>query len=279
MSSTGYIFSSSDLEANRLRLQATFLEPLTRRALWAAGARPGASVLDLGTGVADVALLAGEMVGASGQVVAVDRDPAVLERAQARVSDAGLSAVEFVECDVADVARLGTFDVVVGRLVLLHQPDQAAVVRAAAACVAEGGTLAFQEPVILRGQKSCPPVPSWEEAWSLCLDAFEAVGTTLDTGLRLAGLFAGAGLSPKLACETPMWGPEDPVPAEWLTATMASLAPVLHAHGIVGPDDLDVDGRLTAMRDQAQRLNSQLIGLMTVAAWATKQPSTDVAGT
>ena len=65
----------------------------------------------------------------------------------------------------------------------------------------------------------------------------------------------------------------NPAAAEWLAATLTGLAPVLHAHGIAGPDDLDIGGRMTAMQDQARPLNSQLIGLTTVAAWATKRPA------
>jgi hypothetical protein len=57
------------------------------------------------------------------------------------------------------------------------------------------------------------------------------------------------------------------------SASYASLAPVLPAQGIVGPDDLDIGGRMTAMQDQARPLNSQLIGLTTVAGWVTKRPT------
>jgi hypothetical protein len=59
-----------------------------------------------------------------------------------------------------------------------------------------------------------------------------------------------------------------------VAATLASLATVLHAHGIAGPDDLDTDGRMTSIRDEAPRLNSQLLGLTTVAGWATKRRNT-----
>jgi SAM-dependent methyltransferase len=250
-----------------------FLEPLTRRALRAAGARPGATVLDLGTGAGDVALLAAEMTGPGGRVVAVDRDPLTLDRARARAAAAGASAVEFTECDVREIARLGTFDIVIGRLILLHLPVPAAAVRGALACVAEGGTLVFQEPVLSRAPKSHPPAPAWEEAWRLALDALEASGVHLDIGLRLAELFARAGLpAPGLACETMMWG-ADPAAAEWMAATLASLAPVLHAHGIAGPDDLDAGGRMTSILDEVQRLNSQLLGMTTVAGWATRPPA------
>jgi hypothetical protein len=71
-----------------------------------------------------------------------------------------------------------------------------------------------------------------------------------------------------------MWGGDPAVAAEWLAATLACLASVLHAHGIAGPGDLDAGGRMTAIRDEAQRLNSQLLGLTTVAGWATKRRNT-----
>jgi SAM-dependent methyltransferase len=210
------------------------------------------------------------MTGPAGRVVAVDRDPLTLDRARARAAAAGAPAIEFLECDVREIGRLGTFDIVIGRLILLHVPDPAATVRDALACVAEGGSLVFQEPYFSRAQKSHPRSPAWEEGWRLALDALEASGVHMDVGLRLAELFAQAGLPvPELACETTMWGAV-PAAAEWAAAILASLAPVLQAHGITGPDDPGDGGRMTAIRDEAERLGSQLLGMTTVAGWATR---------
>ena len=58
-----YALGSSDLEHERLMVQARLLRPWTEHFLRAGGLRPGMSVLDLGSGIGDVTLLAAEIVG------------------------------------------------------------------------------------------------------------------------------------------------------------------------------------------------------------------------
>ena len=64
-----YILGHDDVERRRLNTQASFMEPLTRRALVAAGLQPGIRVLDMGAGFGDVTLLAASLVGPTGSVV------------------------------------------------------------------------------------------------------------------------------------------------------------------------------------------------------------------
>ncbi|MEP6717046.1 MAG: methyltransferase domain-containing protein [Terriglobia bacterium] len=61
--------------------QARLLRPYTDRFFRAAGIAPGMRVLDLGSGMVDLALLAGDIVG---QVVGLDRDDKGLQRARRR---------------------------------------------------------------------------------------------------------------------------------------------------------------------------------------------------
>jgi len=49
-----------------------------------AGIGPGQRVLDLGSGVGDVAMLAARLVGPSGEVVGIERDASSIARANAR---------------------------------------------------------------------------------------------------------------------------------------------------------------------------------------------------
>ena len=67
---TGYVLGHSERELKRLEAQAGFYEEATRDALLKAGIAPGMRVLDLGTGVGDVALIAAEIVGTKGAVTA-----------------------------------------------------------------------------------------------------------------------------------------------------------------------------------------------------------------
>ena len=76
-----------------------------------------ARVLDLGSGVGDVALAVANRVGPTGSVLGIDRSPSALAVARERTERARLGNIEFVEGDLTAAAIDGEFDAVVGRLV------------------------------------------------------------------------------------------------------------------------------------------------------------------
>jgi ubiquinone/menaquinone biosynthesis C-methylase UbiE len=78
MTQATYILGHSHAEIRRLMLQAAILRPFTERLLRNAEIGPGMRVLDLGCGAGDVSMLAAELVGASGSVVGIDRNPQVI---------------------------------------------------------------------------------------------------------------------------------------------------------------------------------------------------------
>src|SRR6266851_5422062 len=118
MTSHSYILGSSDAEHERLSRQAAVLAPFTERLFRDAGVGPGQRVLDLGSGVGDVAMLAARLVGPSGEVVGVEREPQSIARARARVVEAGLHNVTFTQSDVAQFPSDKPFDAAVGRYIL-----------------------------------------------------------------------------------------------------------------------------------------------------------------
>src|SRR5438045_414293 len=63
-----YALGNTDAEHERLIRQAAILAPLTERFFRQACIGPGQRVLDLGSGVGDVALLAAGLVGAAGGI-------------------------------------------------------------------------------------------------------------------------------------------------------------------------------------------------------------------
>src|SRR5437868_9520081 len=113
-----YALGSSDAEHERLIRQAALLAPFTERFFRSAGIGPGQRVLDLGSGVGDVAMLVAKLVGPSGEVVGVERDPRSIVRANARVAEAGIRNVTFTQSDVSQIASTRLFDAVVGRFIL-----------------------------------------------------------------------------------------------------------------------------------------------------------------
>jgi ubiquinone/menaquinone biosynthesis C-methylase UbiE len=97
-------------------------------------------LLDLGSGAGDVAMLAARLIGSEGEVIGVERDPAAVVAATARVERVGLSNVRFVQGDVQTLEGFeGGLDAVVGRLVLMYLPDPVAALARAAQLLRPGG--------------------------------------------------------------------------------------------------------------------------------------------
>src|SRR5215475_1260054 len=108
--SAEYPLGHTDAEHERLIRQAKQVAPITERFFREAGIRPGQRALDLGSGVGDVAMLVARMVGPSGEVVAIERDPKSIGKARARVTEAGFHNVSFNESDVGEITDEKPFD-------------------------------------------------------------------------------------------------------------------------------------------------------------------------
>ena len=119
--------------------------PATGMILTLAGIAPGMRVLDLGSGVGDVALAVANRVGPTGSVLGIDRSPSALDVARERTVRARLGNVEFVEGDLTTATIEGEFDAVVGRFVLLYIEDPSAVIRRYASTIRPGGVFVAME--------------------------------------------------------------------------------------------------------------------------------------
>ena len=140
-----YALGSTDAEHERLIRQAARLGPLTERLFREAGIGPGQRVLDLGSGVGDVAMLAARLVGPAGEVLGVERDPRSIARARTRADEAGLCNARFTQSDVNQISSDQLFDAAVGRLILEFVPDPVAALRSVSRLVRPGGVVAFHE--------------------------------------------------------------------------------------------------------------------------------------
>ena len=191
---TRYSLGSTEAEHERLVWQASRLASLTERLFREAGIGAGQRVLDLGSGVGDVAMLAARLVGPSGEVVGVERDAHSIARARARVAEAGLRNVSFTESDVNEVANDKLFDAAVGRFILEFLPDPLAAFRSASRLVRPGGVFAFHEPCYAPFLLLSAHLPLWSAGVSLINQTLLPVSAPLReaTGTwSLAGLLLG----------------------------------------------------------------------------------------
>src|SRR5260370_42260236 len=98
-----YLLGSTDAEHERLIRQAAILDPFTERFFRDAGIRPGQRVLDIGSGLGDVTMLAARLVGPSGAVMGVDRDASIIVKAKARGAQAKLQNGTLVQSDIGEI--------------------------------------------------------------------------------------------------------------------------------------------------------------------------------
>ena len=99
-----YPLSSSGAEFDRLIRQAARLAPYTERFFQQAGIGSGQRVLDLGSGAGDVAFLAARLVGSTGEVIGMERNPEAVVFAQTRAAKAGLGNLIFTTSDVSQLS-------------------------------------------------------------------------------------------------------------------------------------------------------------------------------
>jgi len=262
-----YALGSTDAEHGRLMRQAAGLAPLTERLFREAGIGPGQRVLDLGSGVGDVAMLAARLVGPSGEVVGIERDTRSITLVRARVAEAGLQNVKFLQVDAAEVESGEKFDALVGRLILQFLPEPGVRVRALAKLVRPGGIVAFQEPYWPATFSACAQVPLWKAAASIIYEAFSKAGVSTDMGLKLPGIFQQAGLpAPVMRLEMPMGNDAEFV--RWVPDLLSSLLPMARQHGISTEKVGDLNTLVERTRAEVAAANAVVPWIALIGGWS-----------
>lgn len=228
---SNYALGSTDAEHERLVRQGVILAPLTERFFREAGIGPGQRVLDAGSGVGDVAMLAARLIGHSGEVVGIERDPRSIARARSRVANAGLHNVSFVECDLSQTKTAGPFDAAVGRLILQFVPDPVGVLHRLAQAVRPGGVVVFQEVSYAPLLALCAHLPLWSACVSLAREAIQRAGANPEIGVALHQNFQEAGLPPPTMRIEMLLG-SGPDFTLWIYDLLCSLRPQIQKHNV-----------------------------------------------
>jgi SAM-dependent methyltransferase len=270
---TTYVLGQSDHEHRRLIMQGRIVRQWTDRFFRAAGIGTGMSVLDLGSGVGDVALLASELVGPGGRVLGIDRDAGSLDLARERAAREGHDAhVTFQATDIEAFETTGRFDAIVGRLVLLYQPDPARAIRHVLRFLRPGGIAVFHEIDFANQPASWPPCAAWDLHYGLIGEVFRRAGAPPDFGRRLGPTFLDAGLPwPNLDAGGAVGGGKGSFLYPWLATSLLSVVPKLDQLGVALPDGVRIDDTLAARLEAAAvEAGSQVLGPVHYGAWARK---------
>jgi ubiquinone/menaquinone biosynthesis C-methylase UbiE len=262
-----YPLGHSDAELQRLE-QARFLRDLTEDFLLRAGLREGMRVLDLGSGVGDVAFLAAEIVGPEGSVCGIDRSPEAVDLARRRAAATGHSNVTFVTDELEAVAYEAPYDAVIGRLILMYLPRPAAVMRRLADHLKPGGIMAFQE-MLVPLVRSMPEGPLFRRCTGWVTETLQAAGADIAMGGKLHTNFVEAGFpDPEMiVLGRAEAGPNSAV-YDFLAGALRSLLPVAEKMGVTTAEEVGIDTLAARLRDEAVRQRACILPPPFVGAWA-----------
>jgi SAM-dependent methyltransferase len=261
-----YLFAQATDETRRLKRQAEFLSRFTHLLLDSAGITSGMKVLDVGTGIGDVAFMVAEQVGPQGTVTGVDMNPAMIDVARQRAQAANITNVEFLQGDIFQLALDDRFDAVVGRVILMYIKDRAALLRRLSQQLRRGGILAFQELDLTLAGTTLPHAPVFEQTGQRIKEVFGRAG--LDTqGLNLFHLFLEAGLpAPEMDLITTVGGPGW-AGYEHLADVTSALLPLMIQWGIATEEEVQVKTLEQRLREEAVRLHSVSMSLGLMNVW------------
>jgi len=267
--STDYVLGSTDAEHERLTRQAKTLQPCTERLFRDAGLGRGQRVLDVGSGVGDVALLAASLVGETGHVVGIDRDAMALAKARSRAGETRTTNVRFVETDLADLQVDGQFDAIVGRFILMFLPDPIATLRLLVRRLLPGGVMVFQEPSWNSFFSQTKHLPLRTACGELLCQAFSSAGAWPNMELTLyRGMLESGFEAPQLRVEIPMASNLEG--RRWVYDLLMTVRPLLE-------DLVIASDTVGDFRTLAERLEAELEGarsyaplVVLVGAWARK---------
>jgi len=172
-----YFLGTHDEELQRLGLQHRVWSPAVLDCWERAGIGPGARVIDVGAGPGYAAADLAEIVGPSGEVVAVERSGRFVEAGRAMLARHGFGNASYHEIDLmTDPLPGGGYDAAWCRWVACFVASPALLVEKIAASLRPGGLAIFHEYLAYETFAFVPPRPRQREFAEQVMKGWRAAG-------------------------------------------------------------------------------------------------------
>ena len=175
--------------------------------------------------------------------------------------------MSYLAGDLTDLRLDEPVDALVGRLILIHLKEPAAIVQALSRLVRSGGVVSFQEFNITR-TRSVPSTPVAARSMGWIIGALRAAGLNPDLGEQVASILRDAGLSVEGAATAGPAGSAESAMPEYLEGTLRSVLPVVLAHGQVTEAEVDIDTVAERVTRELKEARATFWGPELAAAWA-----------
>jgi len=270
-----YVLGQSEQESKRLISQASLIETMTTQMLATAGVSAGMRVLDLGCGAGDVSMLAGKLVGPTGGVVGIDRDPGVLAVASQRAAESGVANISFVNSTIETYVDSQPFDALVGRFVLLYQASPVSTLARASGFVRPGGVILCMETDMSTGLQSHPAVGLWHQTGEWIWETFRRAKIHDDMGAKLYSTFLEAGLpEPQMRYVRAVGGGAvAKALCNHYADMIRSILPRMESFKIACAQDIQVDTLAARMESAIAVSKAQVYSMPMVVAWTRNASS------
>ncbi|MFJ3229317.1 methyltransferase domain-containing protein [Streptomyces sp. NPDC086783] len=262
-----YPLGHSQDEFARLALQANLYADVTREVLNRAGIKRGMKVVDLGSGIGDVSLLAAKLVGPRGRVLGLDKSATAVGVAKARAIAEGLNNCNFEARDIETADVPTSSDLVVGRLILAYLSNAEDVVRRIVGSLKMGAVVAFQE-INLGDYAMSPGLPLHDGCLRWIRQAFKESGLCAESGTRLLELLKRSGVVNAAAVHTARvetW--DDAVAPDYFSETVRSMLPIITGLGIASTAEIGIDSLAARLRKELEENQGTIILPGLVSAW------------
>jgi SAM-dependent methyltransferase len=189
-----YILGTGDVEIERLGLQHRVWRPHVLEAWRRAGITTGSRVVDVGAGPGYATVDLAEIVGPTGEIVAVERSGRFLRHARAACEARWLEQVRIHEQDVMAGPLPATgFDAAWCRWVACFVESPAKLVERIGDALRPGGVVVFHEYGDYGTWRLAPHRPAMERFVQQVMASWRATGGEPDVGLELPTLLRAAG--------------------------------------------------------------------------------------
>jgi ubiquinone/menaquinone biosynthesis C-methylase UbiE len=244
-------------------------DTFTERLLRDAGITDGMSVLDIGCGRGDVSFMAARLIKEQGRVLGIDRDTTSVLAARERVAASGFTNVVFEEGDFS-MAPIddGEFDAVVGRRVLMYQPDVADAIRMLSRVLRPGGLIVFQEHDATIGPVSLAPMPLHVQVRNWIWETVRREGADVNMGFHLESILTDLGFRvEQVRAEAVVETPTQSHPLANIVRLMLSR---IVARGVATEAEICLETLHERLTKERVGAKTTYVGELIFGAWARK---------